>query len=215
MTKDTSHAPRSLDTKAVSPAKFAHFVLRTPQYEKMRAFYQTFLNATPAFNSDFLVFLRYDEEHHRLVLINMPHMPLQTGPGAGLEHVSFTYKTLGDLLGNYLRLKSEGIHPCWCINHGMTTSIYYDDPDGNQLETQYDNLDNDAADAFMRGEYFAKNPIGVDFDPELLIERYRRGDPLDELIRQGSALPPKDAKPLQPQMVPPYDARGERLKSLL
>ena len=39
----------------------------------------------------------------------------------------------------------------------------------------------------MEGQAFEKNPIGVEFDPEKLVERYLRGDPIEELIEQGSA----------------------------
>jgi hypothetical protein len=40
---------------------------------------------------------------------------------------------------------------------------------------------------YIRGEKFAANPIGIDFDPEKLLARYENGDPLEELIKQGSA----------------------------
>lgn len=48
---------------------------------------------------------------------------------------------------------------------------YYKDPDGNLLETQYDNLDVDGADAIMESAVFRTNPIGVDFDPEEMWQR--------------------------------------------
>lgn len=62
------------------------------------------------------------------------------------------------------------------MNHGPTTSIYYQDPDGNNIETQVDNLPVDEATALMGSEEFAQNPIGVDFDPEELIEKLKRGE---------------------------------------
>lgn len=37
------------------------------------------------------------------------------------------------------------------------------------------------------GNRFAENLIGVNFDPERLLERFRSGDPVSELVRQGSA----------------------------
>jgi catechol 2,3-dioxygenase-like lactoylglutathione lyase family enzyme len=206
-----AQAARELSPAGTKPAKLAHFVLRTPNYDRLRAFYRTFLHAEAVFENDIVTFLRYDDEHHRLAIVNVPPLEIETGVKAGLEHICFSYETLGDLLGQYLFLKANGVAPSWCINHGMTTSIYYSDPDGNVIETQYDNMDVAAADAFMRGPYFAKNPIGVDFDPELLVERYRRGDPLDEIIRQGSALPAPDAVVPRLRTVPPYDDRGAML----
>jgi len=202
---------RELDTSPVSPCQLAHLVLRTPHYKEMCDFYKLLLNARAGFANDLANFLRYDEEHHRVVIVNAPHLPLVTTPSAGLAHFSFTYRTLGEVLGNYRRLQQHGIHPCWCINHGFTTSIYYYDPDGHQVETQYDNMGTDDADAFMRSDYFMKNPIGVDFDPELLIERFERGDPMEELIKQGSAPFPANREPVRPRMVLNYDYRGALL----
>ena len=40
----------------------------------------------------------------------------------------------------YLRLKKQGIVPHTCMNHGFTTSLYYLDPDGNEVEIQVDNF---------------------------------------------------------------------------
>lgn len=202
---------RAIDATGARPVKLAHIVLRTPNYAAMVDFYRTFFHARAAFANEVLTFLRYDDEHHRIAIVNIPPLEAQRPGQAGVEHVAFTYATLGDLLGQFRYLREHGIAPAWCINHGMTTSIYYVDPDGNTIETQYDNLDVEAADAFMRGPYFAVNPIGVDFDPEVLIARYLRGDALEELIRQGSALPPAGTTLPRPPQVPPYDADGRLL----
>jgi catechol 2,3-dioxygenase-like lactoylglutathione lyase family enzyme len=154
---------RHLSTDPVSPYQLAHVALRTPRFKEMCHFYLTMLNASRPSN-DVALFIRYDFEHHRVAIINTPHLHTPAEPVAGVVHFSFTYRTLEEVLGNYLRMKQAGIHPCWCINHGFTTSIYYYDPDGNMMETQFDNMDVAEADEYMRSEYFAKNPIGVDFD---------------------------------------------------
>jgi hypothetical protein len=39
----------------------------------------------------------------------------------------------------------------------------------------------------MKTEAFAKNPIGVVFDPKRLVARYEQGDPIEELLKQGAA----------------------------
>jgi catechol 2,3-dioxygenase-like lactoylglutathione lyase family enzyme len=211
MPANTSSGPRELGPVTVSPCQLAHLVLRTPNYRAMCDFYMSLLNAKPAFADEMATFIRYDEEHHRVVIVNRPMLPIPSGPVAGLAHFAFTYRSLEELLGTYLRVGAQGIKPCWCINHGFTTSLYYYDPDGNQVETQYDNMTTEDADVFMRSAYFAKNPIGVDFNPELLIERYRRGDPLSELIKQGSAPFAPGVMPVRPRTVSNYDFRGELL----
>ncbi len=195
----------------IRPSMLAHVVLRTARYAEMRDFYLSLLNARIAHESGGICFMTYDSEHHRVVLIAMPHLSPVQPSASGLEHFSFTYGTMGELLANYVRLKAAGIGPVWCINHGFTTSIYYRDPDGNMVETQFDNLSASDADAFMNGEYFSKNPIGVDFDPEVLLARYRNGDPLDDLIRFGSAPYSPGRDHIRPVNIPPYDADGQLL----
>jgi catechol-2,3-dioxygenase len=85
---------------------------------------------------------------------------------SGLHHIAFTFPTLSDLLLAYRQRKAKGILPTWSVNHGPTVSLYYQDPDGNSLETQVDTFDTpDEATAFMKSEKFAENPIGTDIDP--------------------------------------------------
>ena len=200
-----------LNRGGVSPERLAHVVFRTMQYDAMRDFYLEFLNARVAYENDFVCFLRYDDEHHRVVILAVPGLAPVQHRAAGLEHFAFSYGTMGELLGNYVRLKARGVKPDWCINHGMTTSIYYRDPDGNQIETQFDNMDVPAADAFMVSDYFDKNPIGVDFDPEVLLARYREGVPLADLVQFKSAPYSPDTPHIRPVGVPPYDCEGALL----
>jgi hypothetical protein len=81
--------------------------------------------------------------------------------------------------------------PVWCVNHGPTTSIYYEDPDGNQLETQVDNFDTvEETDQFMRSKDFGDNPIGVDFKPEDLIKRLQAKED-HRSIKQRPSIGPR------------------------
>jgi catechol-2,3-dioxygenase len=154
----------------------------------MGAWYQAVLGAKAVFENGFLSFMTYDDEHHRVALINMPDAPLGNPASAGVDHIAFTFADLGELLGTFARLKSNDIEPFWCINHGPTTSLYYRDPDGNQIELQVDNFSTlEEANAFINSGAFQENPIGVEFDPERLLERYENGDPIETLIAQGAA----------------------------
>jgi catechol-2,3-dioxygenase len=94
-----------------------------------------------------------------------------------MHHTAFEYETLDDLLATYVRLKAAGIEPGGCLDHGLTTSLYYHDPDGNSLELQVDNFDDWAQSTeFLRtDERFQANPIGEPFDPDALVEARRSG----------------------------------------
>ena len=99
------------------------------------------------------------------------------------HHVAFTYAGLDDLTGNYLRLKAIGIGPHRCVNHGVTTSMYYYDPDHNQVELLVDNFATAAeGQAYMRSRSTTdKNPVGIVYDPEELVGRVRAGLRVEEL----------------------------------
>lgn len=108
-------APSSVKTEPngsiKSPSRLAHFVLRTSRFEELVAWYTFVLNAAPAYKDDGIAFLYYDEEHHRVAFLNVPGLAEQPDGITGLSHVAFTYDSLGDLLGNYARLKEAGILP--------------------------------------------------------------------------------------------------------
>ena len=158
-----------------SPIKFAHIVLKTTRYEEMVSWWKDFLQGEARHENDFISFISYDDEHHRIAIANIPNLEHQTPKRDGVEHFAFTYASLDDLFGQYERMKARGVSPYWTINHGMTLSAYYRDPDGNQVETQVDSMSMEEADAFMAGPLFAANPIGINVDFEELIARHRAG----------------------------------------
>jgi len=140
-------------------------------------FYKAFLGAEASYENEFLSFLTYDDEHHRLAIGSVPGTRPKDPSTCGLEHIAFSFDTLGDLLLAYRQRKENGILPLWSVNHGPTTSIYYKDPDGNQIETQVDNFDtNEEATAFMKSKEFAENPFGTDIDPDELAKKLAAGE---------------------------------------
>src|SRR3984885_6227033 len=154
-------------TQPISPAKFAHFVLPTGQLDTMADWYKTLLNARIVFRNEMLCFLSYDDEHHRLALINIPGSPPRDPNGTGTDHIAYSYSDLGELLATYRRLKEHGIVPHWPINHGVTTSMYYRDPDNNRVELQIDNFPTPRElDGYFHSQAFRDNPVGVTYDPE-------------------------------------------------
>jgi catechol 2,3-dioxygenase-like lactoylglutathione lyase family enzyme len=181
-----------------SPAKFAHVVYRTRCFEQMLAWYQTVFNARVQHQNPALAFLTYDDEHHRVALANMDVlMPATAGiPNTGkqgligVDHVAYSHPSLERLFENYAQLKAQGITPYWCVHHGVTVSMYYADPDGNQMEFQVDAYPtNDEANAFMCGPGFAENPIGVEFDPEEWLGKVRAGGRLSDFLLRREHQP--------------------------
>jgi catechol-2,3-dioxygenase len=169
------------------PAKLAHVVLRTSQFQQMQEWYRQVLAARTIYADGGLAFLSYDEEHHRVALLNAPDLKPQAEGMAGVHHVAFTYASLGDLVATFERLRGLDIAPVYSTNHGPTTSLYYQDPDGNQIELQADNFDTiEEATAFFYSPEFAENSIGVDFDPAELARRYHAGEAEAAIKRRPS-----------------------------
>ena len=170
-----------------SPVKFAHVVLKTSRFAEMLDWWKYFLEGEARHENDFISFISYDDEHHRIAIANIPNLAERDAKACGTEHFAFTYANLDDLFGQYERMKARGISPYWTINHGMTLSAYYRDPDGNQVETQVDSMTMEEADAFMAGPLFAANPIGINVDFDALIARYRKGESVASIVDYATA----------------------------
>lgn len=153
----------------------------------MVSWWKDFLQGEARHENDFITFISYDDEHHRIAIANIPDLDDNNPKARGVEHFAFTYATLDDLFDQFERMKAKGIHPYWTINHGMTLSAYYRDPDGNQVETQFDSMTMEEADAFMSGPLFAANPIGIDVDFESLVARRRTGEDVATLVDYATA----------------------------
>ncbi|MFZ5694736.1 MAG: VOC family protein [Pseudomonadota bacterium] len=173
------------DASSIRPAKLAHVVMRTNErFEEMVRWYLHVLNAQCVHKDDNLAFLTYDGEHHRVAIARVPEMVDRPSGTVGVDHVAFTFAALDHLLLTYERLAEDGIEPILSINHGATTSIYYEDPDRNRIELQVDNfVDFDAFARFLESGAMKRNPIGVAFDPAAKLKAMRDGTPAADLQR--------------------------------
>lgn len=162
--------------------RLAHLVLQTNRIAAMRDWYLTVLDATLVYENPAIAFLTFDDEHHRLALAWAPGLVERTPFTVGLSHSAYTFGSLDCLLGKYEQLKQLGIEPRVPVQHGVTTSMYYRDPDGNNVELQIDNFASpDEATQYMHGAEYCADPIGPSFDPETMLAALRAGTPVSEL----------------------------------
>ena len=169
------------------PTKFAHIVYRTRRFKEMLDWYSIVFNARVQYKNPALAFMTYDDEHHRFAFADMSVLQpdgreTDKNDAIGVDHVGYTLGSIGALLENYAELKSKGIVPYWCIHHGITISMYYSDPDGNQMEFQVDLMANGENATNFMATGFETNPIGVEYNPDELLERYRSGIPENEML---------------------------------
>ena len=177
-------------TKPVRPQKFAHVVYRTRQFREMLDWYRAVFAATVEYQNPALAILSYDDEHHRFALANLDTLRPNDAESdkrglVGVDHVAYTYASLEDLFANYEELRKHGIEPYWCVHHGLTVSMYYADPDGNQMEFQVDVFGTgDEAKAYQRSPIIEANPVGVEYDPEKWLAGMRAGRPASEFLNR-------------------------------
>ncbi len=166
----------------------AHVVYRTRKIDQMLTWYKEMFHARVQHQNPVVTFLTYDGEHHRLAFIDLATVQPDGGASEkhgliGADHIAYTYPSLEDLFVNYTRLRANGISPYWCIHHGLTISMYYADPDGNQLEFQVDCFaSTEESNAYICGPDFSINPVGVEFDPEDWLAQVDAGASLSDFL---------------------------------
>jgi catechol-2,3-dioxygenase len=165
----------------VAPSSLVHVVYRTRRFEEMLAWYAAVFGARVQYRNPALAFLTFDDEHHRFAFADLgvirpdEHDADDRGM-IGVDHVAWEYGSLRDLLENYAELKAKGVTPYWAVNHGMSASLYYADPDGNQMEFTVDTFPTKAeASAYFQGDQIGENPVGVEYDPDDWLGQLRGG----------------------------------------
>ena len=82
-------------------------------------------------------------------------------------------------------MKAWGYDPVWTVNHGNSTSFYYEDPDGNQVETMLDNFSPSDTKEYKRHYQWSEeftamgNPT---FDADKMVKLYEAGVPDSVLL---------------------------------
>ena len=187
--QQTSPAQETSIEEVIIPARLHHVNLKAYHFEEMRAFYTALIGIHPVAEVGTFGWYTFDTANHRLALMHLPTFSERVPESAGMHHMAFEYDALADLMKTYLRLKKIGVVPAGCLNHGMTTSFYYRDPDGNYVEMQVDNFGPDPAvsTAFMHTPPFLANPIGVPINPESYVTAWQQGATLRELHERSYA----------------------------
>lgn len=175
---------------------FHHVTIKTSRLPEMVAWYAAVVGAKVNFQDANNAWTTNDEANHRVAFLSVPG--LEADPNkvkhTGMHHSAFEYASFADLMSSYERMKGQGIVPAFSLDHGLTTSLYYKDPDGNYVELQCDNFGDWAQSSeFMRtSKDFQSNPIGTFFDPERVSQAHSSGRSFDSLqpaVRAGEFVP--------------------------
>ena len=150
--------------------KLHHINLKTTRLQQMVDWYALVVGSQVTFQDANGAWLTNDEANHRIALLCYPGFvdDPERETRTGMHHSAFEYSSFQELNATYLRLRERDVAPDMCIDHGMTLSYYYKDPDGNRVELQCDAFgDWSRSTKWMRtSEAFHANPIGQFVDPE-------------------------------------------------
>jgi catechol 2,3-dioxygenase len=179
-------------TTAAGPNPILHHInLKTARLQEMIDWYGLVIGTEVTHQFEGGAWLSNDAANHRLALL--ADTAWEDDPDklqhTGLHHTAYEYPSMNDLLDTYVRLRDQGIVPHACLDHGMTMSFYYVDPDGNSVELQCDEFgDWSASKEFMSSApEFAADPIGANIDPELILAARRAGASSEDLHRRAYA----------------------------
>lgn len=168
-----------------------HVNLKTNRLQEMIDWYGLVVGTTVTHQFDGGAWLSNDAANHRLALL--AHSDWEDDPNklqhTGLHHTAYEYPTMDDLLDTYVRLENHGILPHACLDHGMTMSFYYVDPDGNSVELQCDEFGDWAKskEFMLTAPEFDANPIGTTVDPGLVVAARDAGATAQQLHERAYA----------------------------
>ncbi len=129
------------------PKEIGHVVLNVTNVERSTTFYRDVVGFQVARYrpNGTGVFLTCGVVHHNLALFKAPDgaQPIQKGQ-IGLNYFAFKVESYKVLQDAHERLIDAGATIDHIVDHGMTRSVYFLDPDGIEMELFCDTFDTEA-----------------------------------------------------------------------
>lgn len=147
----------------IHPKKVGHVVLKVRDLKRAEQFYTEVLGfeVVTRLNRPRGVFFTLGVQHHDLAVLQVPaeSEPVKEHQ-VGLHHVALQVGNLTELKEAYQMLKDRGVTITRTVDHLITKSIYFLDPDGNSLEL-YCDVGEDGLDRLRHGDA-ALNPLNLE-----------------------------------------------------
>ena len=123
------------------PKRIGHIVLNVKDVEASTTFYTDVIGFQIAIQKKDATFLTCGQIHHDLALFKAKQTFKLQG-GLGLNHMAIQVEDFDMLTEYYHILEMNNVEVDRTTDHGMTSSIYLKDPDGNGIELFCNNQDN-------------------------------------------------------------------------
>jgi catechol 2,3-dioxygenase len=133
----------------ICPERIGHVVLKVRDLERTKKFYAEVMGlevmkVEPSIRMAF--FASNGRDHHEIAAIEIDgNIPDSQAGGVGLSHLAFRLRDEAHLRAAYTDLKEHEVKIISAVNHGVTKSIYFRDPDGHLLEVYCDGLPEELA----------------------------------------------------------------------
>jgi catechol-2,3-dioxygenase len=128
----------------IQAQRLGHIVLKVRDAGKSRDFYTQTLGLKVA-HEDLkrgTVFLSFGREHHELALFQLATAEAPSAAQPGMHHMAWRLQNFEELREAYKELKAMGVQVESTVEHNVTRSVYFPDPDGNRVELYCDMTEN-------------------------------------------------------------------------
>jgi len=122
----------------IQARKLGHVVLNVRDAERSKDFYTRTLGLKVAYESPGAVFLSFGVQHHDLALFQLATGEAPGEAQPGLHHVAWQLGSFKELQDAHRELRALGISVESTVEHNVTRSVYFPDPDGNRVELYCD-----------------------------------------------------------------------------
>ena len=116
--------------------RVGHVVIKMRDLEAAKRFYRDILGMKITDEREgFGVFFRFQDYHHDIAVFQVAEdAEAPQKNQVGLAHIALVADSFDTVKAMYRRLKEHNVPIVRTVDHGITRSVYFKDPEGNELE---------------------------------------------------------------------------------
>jgi catechol 2,3-dioxygenase len=116
--------------------RVGHVVIKMRDLEAAKRFYGDILGMKITDQREgFGVFFRFQDYHHDIAVFKVDEdADAPQKNQVGLAHIALIADSFDTVKSMYQRLKEQDVPIVRTVDHGITRSVYFKDPEGNELE---------------------------------------------------------------------------------